>query len=478
MSNLDEAQALVGFGVWECEGTSEAVTCTAALRDIYGELPTTRAALVAAVHADDRAQFAAALALHAPFELEHRLSHESRVVQTRARLFGTRLVAAAVDITAHHARMGELVFADRMASVATLAGGLAHEINNPLAFIAFNLETVHQELRAPRGTDRWRELDAMLDEARAGVQRIQKIVRGISLFARKSEDHHTLLALDRVLEHSVDATGTELRHRAKLVRDYAPAPAVRANETRLVQVFVNLLQNAAAAIPEGHADRHEIRIATRGEGGRAIIEISDTGHGMPPGEQARIFDPFYTTKAIGSGTGLGLSICYGIVRSLGGEITVHSALGAGTMFRIALPGESQGPTIATPKVPQNAAPPRRGKVLIVDDEVVFATSLRRLIARDHEAIVMNRGRDVLDQIRAGVRYDAILCDLMMPELTGMELHAQLLELAPDQADRMIFVTGGAFTETAQRFLERLRTPWFEKPCHIGDLRAAVAALIR
>jgi len=156
-------------------------------------------------------------------------------------------------------------------------------------------------------------------------------------------------------------------------------------------VFVNILQNAGQALPDGHADQHEIRVATRAEDGRAIIEIADTGHGMPPGTEARIFDPFYTTKAIGSGIGLGLSICHGIVRSLGGSIAIQSALGTGTIVRVTLPGEEGGLPDAPAKARPLAKPVRRGRVLIVDDEVVFASSLRRLMARDHEVTMMNRG---------------------------------------------------------------------------------------
>ena len=467
------------FGIWAIEG--DAVTCTDAVAAVYGERPTTLAALVERVHDDERAAFAQAVAARASFELEHRIVRSDgalRLVHTRAHRLGAQLVAAVEDITDRQARFAELVFADRMQSVATLAGGLAHEINNPLAFIAFNLEAVQQELRTPRGTDRWGELDTMLGEARDGVERIQKIVRSIALFARKTEDRRVSVVLAPLLDRALDIAATELRHRARIVRAYGDVPAVRANETRLVQVFVHVLQNAAAAIAEGHAERNEIRIATRGEVGRAIIEISDTGHGIPPGEVERIFDPFYTTKAIGGGLGLGLSICHGIVRSLGGEIAIQSAIGSGTLVRVTLPGEPT-PTSASPvKSPAIARPTRRGRVLIVDDEVVFASSLRRLMAREHEVVMLHRGREALASITGGARYDAILCDLMMPEMTGMELHAQLLELAPDQADRMIFVTGGAFTETAQTFLERLRTPWFEKPCAVGELRAAVGALIR
>ena len=479
MAMLDEVIAVAGLGAWEIDD-GDRLACDASLRAIYGELPTTLAELLARIPDEERPLAAAAIAARTAFELEHRLVRSGgavRLVHTRARPFGTRLVATVEDITERQERLAELVFADRMAAVATLAGGLAHEINNPLAFIAFNLDVVQGELRAPRGTDRWNELDTMLVEAREGVARIQRIVRSVALFARKTEDHRVPLALERVVERALEATASELRHRARIVRAFGPAPHVLANETRLAQVFVHLLQNAAAALPEGHADAHEIRATIATEAGRAIVEIADSGHGIALADRARVFDPFFTTRPVGGGLGLGLSICHGIVRALGGEITVQSELGAGTVFRVSLPGAPAADADAPARARPAPRATRRGKVLIVDDEVVFATSLRRLLGRDHDVVVMSRGRDALDAIAAGTRYDAILCDLMMPEMTGMELHARLLEQAPDQADRMVFVTGGAFTVGAQEFLERLPTPWFEKPCDVAELRNAIAALI-
>jgi signal transduction histidine kinase len=130
----------------------------------------------------------------------------------------------------------------------------------------------------------------------------------------------------------------EVRHRAQLVKDYGPVPLVNADEGQLAQVFVNLLVNAAQAIPEGHAETNQICVATgTDESGRAILSFRDTGAGISPELLGRIFDPFFTTKPVGVGTGLGLSICHGIVTALGGEITVESQPGKGTIVRITLP---------------------------------------------------------------------------------------------------------------------------------------------
>lgn len=121
--------------------------------------------------------------------------------------------------------------------------------------------------------------------------------------------------------------------------------------------------------------------------------------------------------------------------------------------------------------------PRRGRLLIIDDEVVFSGSLRRLFSNEHDVTVINRGREALDQLRAGRRYDAILCDLVMPEVTGIELHLELQRIAPDQAECMLFLTGGAFSEKAQQFLDGIANRWFEKPCNLEQLRAAVREIV-
>jgi len=120
---------------------------------------------------------------------------------------------------------------------------------------------------------------------------------------------------------------------------------------------------------------------------------------------------------------------------------------------------------------------RRGRLLIIDDEVVFSGSRRRLFSNEHDVTVINRGREALDQLRAGQRYDAILCDLVMPEVTGIELHLELQRIAPDQAECMIFLTGGAFSEKSQQFLDGIANRWFEKPCNLEQLRTAVREIV-
>jgi CheY-like chemotaxis protein len=262
------------------------------------------------------------------------------------------------------------------------------------------------------------------------------------------------------------------------VKDYREVPAVRANESRLGQVFLNLIVNAAQATPEGRAERNEIRIRIAPwDGGRVAVEVRDTGTGIDPAHLPRIFDAFFTTKPVGVGTGLGLAICHRIVTSLGGEIEVRSELGIGTTVRVLLPvavhPELEEPVVARPSL----TPVRRGRILIVDDDSAMCSAIRRTLS-GHEVVAVTLAREALERVASGEQFDVVMSDLMMPHMTGMDLHAELSHIAPEVADRMVFMTGGAFTPGAREFLDRVPNPRLDKPFEPGTLRALVQTLMR
>jgi PAS domain S-box-containing protein len=254
---------------------------------------------------------------------------------------GRRLMGAvALDITERKAMQAQLVVSDRLAAVGTLAAGVAHEINNPLAFVLSNLSFLSGELHGvarelPHG--RTAEMEEVLREAMDGAHRVRQIVRDLRTFSRGDDEVATTVNLQAVLESAITMARGELRMRAQIVREYRDVPQVEGNEGRYGQVFLNLLINAAQAIAPGKPEQNEVRLVLREAGERVIIEVRDTGCGMPPEVRARIFDPFFTTKPVGEGTGLGLSICHGIITGFGGEITVESEEGRGSTFRVSLP---------------------------------------------------------------------------------------------------------------------------------------------
>ena len=254
------------------------------------------------------------------------------------------IVDAIDEVLAQRRRRDEparIAQAERMASLGTLAAGVVHEINNPLTYVLLHL---NHALRALPGlaTEQNRrkieQLVGLLTSAREGAERIKEITRGIRSFSRVEQRARTTLDVRAPLEAALLLCANDLRHRARLVRDDRGTPFVIADEGRLAQVFLNLLTNAVQALPEANADAHEIKVVTLTDPqGRAVIEVHDTGAGIPPHLLGHIFEPFFTTKPVGQGTGLGLSISHGIVRSFGGELQVESEVGRGSTFRVVLP---------------------------------------------------------------------------------------------------------------------------------------------
>ncbi|HET9552981.1 MAG TPA: MEDS domain-containing protein [Anaeromyxobacteraceae bacterium] len=363
-----------------------------------------------------------------------------------------------------------LHLATRLASVGTLAAGVAHEINNPLAFVAGNLAFLAERLEAG-GADP--ELRRAVAEALDGASRIRATVQGLRRLSRPA-DGTPRAPVDVAAELSagVAIARAQVASRARLSVDLAPGlPAVEAGPNELAQVAVNLLVNAAQATPEGRAGEHEVRLAARAERGGVVVVVSDTGAGMTPEVQARIFDPFFTTKDAGAGTGLGLAICHGIVAGLGGAIDVESAPGRGTTFRVRLPAAGHE---AVPAAPAPAEDGSRRRVLVVDDEPLVGRVIARLLA-GHEVEVLASAEEAARRLEAGERWDLVLCDLIMPALTGMELAARLERTAPDALASLVFMTGGAYTEGARAFEERSGRRFVEKPIEPEALRALVRA---
>ena len=383
------------------------------------------------------------------------------------------------DATERRRLQSRLLIADRMASVGSLAAGIAHEMNNPLAAVIANLDMIAEEHRAVAPAlppARSRELDEMTVEAREGAERVRKIVRSLRAFAGADDEKRVALDVRDVLALSIDLAANEIRHRARLVKELGVVPTVLAAEARLAQVFVNLLVNAAQAIPEGRADENEIRVVTRtAADGRAVVEIRDTGAGIAPDVVRRIFDPFFTTKRIGGGPGLGLSVCHGLVALMGGEITVESTVGKGSLFRVVLPASAglESPRTLAPTSPRAL---RHGRVLVVDDDAAIAKVLRRIL-RKNEIVVLPSGRAALELLDHDAGFDVVLCDLMMPEMTGMELHAALAKTMPALLERIVFMTGGAFTPAARAFLDAVPNERIEKPFDASRLRALITRLV-
>lgn len=395
----------------------------------------------------------------------------------------TSAIVYAIDMTAERELQQRLLLSERMSAIGTLTASTIHEIKNPLTF-------VWNHLRALSSADAALPAEAteLAREAYEGAERIRQISKEITGLSHAGELPDTEVTdLRRVLDRAIRMAGPEAQHRATIVREYEDGELLTVGaDTRVGQVFLNLIVNAAQAIEPGDLGRNSITVRARSiDADRLCVEVQDTGPGIPAQLLRRVFDPFVTTKPAGRGTGLGLSICRRIVHSLGGTIDIQSHPGQGTVVRVVLKRAIRAP------IPLSAPPPsisatRRAacqslRVLVVDDEPVIARLIQKALV-DHEVTIAHDGREAV-ALMGREPYDVILCDLIMPEMTGMDVYRAALQRATPLHERIVFMTGGAFTQRAQDFLQRVPNLRIEKPFELTQLErtileAADAAAVR
>lgn len=390
-----------------------------------------------------------------------------------------RFTAGVRDLSEMLALQSRMALADRMMSVGTLAAGAAHEINNPLAYVTMNVEFVLDGVRRGAGRPDLAltpgEVVEALEQALDGAHRIQKIVQDLRTFARAEPNRDAGVEVHRALETALRVTGNELRHRARVVQRFTGRCVVRGDEARLCQVFSNLLLNAAQATPTGAADRHSIEVTTERHGQDLRVRIADTGEGIAPERMHRVFDPFFTTRPPGQGLGLGLSICHAIVTGLGGHIEIAPRVGGGTVVTVTLPvaARDEAPTPPPAEVPRHD----RLRVLIIDDEPLVCAALARALP-DHRVTTETSARVALARLTAGESFDAILCDVMMPEMNAVQFWESLAHTRPEVRARVVFMTGGVFNEEMRAFLGRMPNPCLGKPLDLATLRRALERVTR
>ena len=355
---------------------------------------------------------------------------------------------------------------DRTAALGTLAASVAHEINNPLTYIFAHAEQIEVGLAQldrlgpssdPGAREFRSELSALREDfqsLRAGVERIASITRELRTFSHPDDKARTPVDARAAVRSVLQLVGKELEDRARLSLELEETALIIGHPTRLVQVILNLVMNALQSLPVRRTPQSEIHVRTATHGRRVVIEVADSGTGVPLAERERIFEPFVTTKPIGQGTGLGLFVCRNIVRSYSGEVSVHDRPGGGALFRVSLPvaasveaeGVSRDPAVS-PALPSLA------HVLIIDDEPQVVSALTGTLGRaGYRTSSCSSGTAGLQRLLAGADIDLVFCDLMMREMTGMELYARLREHAPAVLAKVVFMTGGAYSPAARQFL--------------------------
>ena len=373
---------------------------------------------------------------------------------------------------------------ERLAAIGTMAAGMQHEINNPLATVVANVQFVLDGLRGnPKASrEEIAELVSALEDASEGAERVRRTIEDLRHFSRGADAIELPIEVTSAIEDALRMTAHAVRHHATVRREYGRTPRVRAEEGQLARVFMNLLLNAAQATGDGGASLHTIVLTTRTDAmGRAVAEVTDDGPGIPPEKIDRIFDPFFTTPLENSAMGLGLAVCQSIVTSLGGEIDVESTVGKGTTFRVSLPSaDATTPSVAPAPLPAAAlrAPTspaaRRARVLVVDDEAAIGKAIRRILSSEHDVTLETDARAAFQRIAsADEAYDVIFCDLMMPNMSGMDFFEQVAARSPSLAERIVFLTGGAFSPRSEEFLRVNRNRCLSKPFS----REAVSSMV-
>ncbi len=399
----------------------------------------------------------------------------------------------AYDITNEIDARKQLMQSDRLASLGTLAAGVAHEINNPVAFISLATGQMNRLIdqakrREPGAHERLREMAGEITES---ASRIAEIVGELKLFTRIPEGASACpVDINRVLQTAMTLTSADVRRHARLEVNLGALPLAPGGFAGLGHVFANLLINAAQAIDSKHenpsASREPdvVRVSSAMQGGAIVVRIEDTGVGIDEKMLPRIFDPFLKARAGSQGAGLGLAIAYDLVRRVGGDIRVASSSGTGTSFEIVLPLE---PALATPDEPTSAiqaqppsVPPAKSlsplrRVLIIDDERTLVKALARQLSERYEVDTASTATDALAQLSVNA-YDAVVCDLRMPEQSGPAIYAEVESRSPAQASRFIFTTGGsygAFDDEPHARAEATGLPVLEKPFDGASFEATV-----
>ena len=370
----------------------------------------------------------------------------------------------------------QLVHAGKLAAIGEISSGVAHEINNPAGWVLLSLAVAEREVKAARSAvnaldftpDELKQLltkvDSALADAREGLERISTVAGDLRTFARMDGEQLEPLDLNEVVRVSCRIAGPAYRSRARLHLDLEQLPPVTGNRGRLGQVVMNLVVNAAQAVPDNDAERQQIEVSTRLMGERAVLVVEDSGPGIAAALRERVFEPFFTTKPSHVGTGLGLSLVREIVRAHAGEINVAQSRFGGARIEVVLPLCEDDAEPVTGRGPESGpTQENRLRILIVDDELMLLKALRNYLSISVDVVLADGGQEALALLEHDANFDLVLCDVHMPTVDGVAVYEGVSERRPELMDRFVFLTGGALTPRARDFLARSRPKIVHKP---------------
>jgi CheY-like chemotaxis protein/two-component sensor histidine kinase len=381
-----------------------------------------------------------------------------------------------------HARQQELARAgevERLVSLGALLGGISHEINNPLSIVVGSVDLARGYLRRLALSAGHSEAPLLakslqaLENARGGADRVAAVVRSASLFATADLDHVETVDVHEILESSLQVASNEIRHAAHLVRDLDEVPPVQGNRARLGQVFLNLLLNAVEAIRDSGQRDHIIAVSTKRDERFVLVTVSDTAALLQPLPEATLFDPVGALSETDTRLRFGLAVSRELVQDMGGRIEAQAMAPRGVAYSVWLPIRAA----KEPSAPilRSASGSGQGSIMVIDDEPLICEILQAMLSERYDVTTFSSPRAALAALMER-EYDAVLCDVMMPDLNGTELFEQAVRARPILRERFVFITGGAFTERAQSFLKDVGRPVLEKPCARAELMATVASI--
>lgn len=363
----------------------------------------------------------------------------------------------------------------RLTALGELAGSIAHEVNNPLAFVIGKLELTSEPLRmlevdlAGKASPAFERVSHLLGDAQRAADRIAAVMRGVLLFAATDTSSVGPVDVHATLEASLQVASNAILACAQLERRLEPVPSVRGNPARLGLVFLNILLDAVHAIRAAGGVDHRIAISTFvNSSGDPVVTVSNTGRGLESARTARIFEPLFSIKE--GGLGLGAAVSHDILDAMAGTMEIVSEPGQDACVRVTLPrdGRVPVPSLGLSRTLGAAVVRRRARVLVVDDEPMMLEMVCSMLEQEYDVATFSDPRAALASMLAG-SFDVILCDLMMPELTGMDLYERVCVERPELAKKFIFISGGAFTDGARPFIAGETRPLLSKPFHMVEL---------
>jgi PAS domain S-box-containing protein len=364
-------------------------------------------------------------------------------------------------------------FASRLASVGELASGVAHEINNPLTAVIGYAHLLLDRKDIP--ADIKRDVEVINE----GAQRVAGIIKKLLVFARQTKPERTYVDVNEIINTTLELRAYSLQsNNIKVILQLNPElPMTVADPGQLQQVFLNLIMNAETEVKLVHGGG-KLSIRTEQIGDNIRVSFKDNGLGIAKENLERIFNPFFTTRKVGQGTGLGLSVCHGIVTEHKGRIWAESQLGKGASFIVELPIVNESKQLEMPEpVVRETRKAVKARILVVDDETVIQQFVSQILTEEgHEVEAVDSAEDALEEVN-NKKYQAIMLDIKMPGMSGIELYQHFQKTSPPLADKVVFITGDVMGPRTIAFLSKTKAPYIIKPFDATQLKAEINRIL-